>query len=274
MSLATATRSETTKQFTTSMWWILAIVLVGYVAFTSAGLGWALAAAATGNLPGGDVPQIPAEGITGILYSIATSIGYVFPLLIGTLMVTTEFRHRTLTPTFLAVPRRGTALVAKLVVGIVLGVVYGVVGVVASAGPGAGLLAGFGLDTELGSSDTWALFGRMVLAYILWVFVGIGVGTLVRNQVGAVVGVIVFTQFIEPVVRFAASLVEGLAEVVRYLPGAAGDALVGATLFSSALTGGAASEPLEWWAGGVVLLAYAAVFLVIGYFASWRRDVS
>ena len=58
MSLATATRSETTKQFTTSMWWILAIVLVAYVAFTAAVLGFVFSAGATGALPG-KAPQIP-----------------------------------------------------------------------------------------------------------------------------------------------------------------------------------------------------------------------
>src|SRR3546814_10798718 len=40
------------------------------------------------------ISQIPAEGLPAILYSTATAIGYVFPLLIGTLMVTTEFRHK------------------------------------------------------------------------------------------------------------------------------------------------------------------------------------
>jgi hypothetical protein len=273
MSLAAATRSETTKQFSTAMWWILAIVLVAYIAFTAVVLGFVFAASATGNLPG-DGPQIPAEGLAGILYSTATAVGYVFPLLIGTLMVTAEFRHQTLTPTFLATPRRGLVLWAKLAVGAGLGILYGIVGVVSAVGPSVGFLAGFGLDTELASSDTWAMFGRMILAYVLWVLVGIGVGSLVRNQVGAIVGVLVFTQFIEPVARAAAGFFEQLGHVTKFLPGAASDALVGASIFTFGMPTETAVEPLEWWAGGLVLLGYAALFLALGYAFSWRRDVS
>lgn len=272
MSLATATRSETTKQFTTSMWWILAIVLVAYVGFTASILGWIFSASATGALGDDGAPQFPAEGISATLYSTATAVGYVFPLLIGTLMVTAEFRHKTLTPTFLATPRRGVALGAKIAVGVLLGVVYGVIGVIASVAPAAGFLAGFGLDTELTTPEVWALFGRMILAYVLWVLVGIGVGALVRNQVGAIVGVLVFTQFLEPVIRAGAAFVEGLADVTRYLPGAASDTLVGASIFGAAPAGGGDSG-LEWWVGGVVLLGYAVVFLVLGYLTTWRRDV-
>jgi hypothetical protein len=273
MSLLATTRSETTKQFTTAMWWILGIVLFAYIGFTAAILGFVFSASATGAL-GGNAPQLPAEGLPETLYSTATSVGYVFPLLIGTLMVTSEFRHKTLTPTFLATPRRGSVLWAKLVVGVLLGVLYGVIGVLASVAPSAAFLAGYGLSTEFDSPDTWALFGRMLLAYILWVFIGVGVGALVRNQVGAIVGVLVFTQFLEPVARAAASFIEGLTDFTKYLPGSASDALVGASVFAIGPTGAATSDTLEWWVGGLVLLGYAAVLVVLGYLVSWRRDVS
>lgn len=273
MSLATATRSETTKQFGTAMWWVLIVVFVGYVAFTAGILGAVFGASATGSLPGGTTGgELPSEGLPQILYSTGTAIGYVFPLLIGTLMVTGEFRHKTLTATFLATPRRGLVLLAKIVVGIGMGVIYGAAGVVASVAPSAPFLAGFGLDTELASPDIWALLGRMLLASVLWVLVGIGVGALVRNQVGAIVIVLVFTQFLEPVGRAAAAFVDGLADVMQYLPGAASDALVGASVFTS--MPGSAASALEWWAGGLVLLGYGVVLIVLGYLVSWRRDVS
>ena len=271
-NLRAATRSEATKQTTTSMWWVLALLLFGYVAFTSAVLGFVFAASATGKLTGSDATPLPAEGLSPTLYSTATAIGYVFPLLIGTLLVTGEIRHQTLTPTFLATPRRWLVLVAKLLVGAGLGVLYGVVGVVASVGPSAGFLAGMGLTTDLGSGRTWAMLGRMVLAFVLWVLVGIGVGALVRSQVGAIVGVIVFTQFVEPIVRLVATFAPRASDVANYLPGSASDALVGASLYTQMT--GATESGLDWWAGALVMLAYAAVFLVLGWRASWRRDVT
>lgn len=273
MSLTAATRAETTKLLSTSIWWILALVLFAYVGFTAAALGFVYAAAATGALPG-DAPPLPEDGLAATLYSSATTIGYVFPLLVGTLMVTAEFRHQTLTPTFLATPRRGRVLAAKLAVGVLIGLVLGVIGIVAAVGTSAAFLAGFGLDTALTEPDTWAMLGRMLLAYVLWTLIGVGVGALVRNQVAAIVGVLVFTQFIEPIGRTAAAFVEGLSDYTRFLPGAASDALVGASVYSVGLPGGTSSTEFEWWVGGLVLLGYAVVFVALGQLVSWRRDVS
>ncbi len=34
------------------------------------------------------------------------------------------------------------------------------------------------------------------------------------------------------------------------------------------------AAPLEWWAGGLVLAAYAALLMLLGHIFSWRRDVA
>jgi ABC-2 type transport system permease protein len=274
MSLVAATRSETTKLFTTSGWWIIAIVLVGYLGVVAAALGFVIGASSAGLLTGTRGPggQLPTDGIAPALYPLASSIGYVFPLLLGTLIVTTEFRHKTLTPTFLATPRRGAVLWAKIVVGILIGLLYAVLALISTVGPVAGILAGFGIDTGLGSGDTWAMFGRLLLSFALWALIGVGVGALLRNQVAAIVVVLVFTQFVGPILQVAGSFVDGLSTVTRYLPGAASDALVGSGLLS--FSGTPTGDPMEWWVGGLVLAAYAGVFLLAGHIFSWRRDVS
>ena len=54
----------------------------------------------------------------------------------------------------------------------------------------------------------------------------------------------------------------------------ASDALVGASLFSTAAPGLPAEDPLQWWVGGLVLLGYAIVLVLLGHLISWRRDVT
>jgi hypothetical protein len=91
--------------------------------------------------------------------------------------------------------------------------------------------------------------------------------------VAAIVIVLAFTQFVEPLLRLASSFWEWTARIGGFLPGAASDALVGSSIFT-AFSGAAATEALEWWQGGLVLAGYAAVFLGIGALTTWRRDVT
>jgi ABC-2 type transport system permease protein len=275
MSFLRAIASEFQKVFTTRMWWLLAILLVAYVAFLAGGfgafLGWAVenpdAAASAGQT---QLP--PGLNLAPLIYSFASSIGYVFPVLLGALAVTGEFRHKTLTPTFLADPHRSTVLSAKFVSQLFVGAGLGVVAFLTSVGTGAAALAAFGLDTGLDSSDTWALVGRGILAMALWGAIGVGLGSLVPNQVAAIVIVIAFTQFVEPILRLAATLSDLTASIGQFLPGAASDALVGASFYSIASVG--ARESLEWWQGGLMLLGIGAVATVVGGATTWRRDVT
>lgn len=260
-------RSEFLKVTTTRLWWILAIILVAYVGVAAGGIGLALTLPATGG-----TSSLPVtSGLPALVYSMATAAGFAFPVILGAMSVTSEVRHRTLTTTFSATPRRGVVLAAKAIVGVVMGAVLGVFGFAVTVALGALALTAGGIDTELGDSAIWALIARGVLAMGLWGLVGVGLGVLVPSQVGSIVSVLAFTQFVEPILRVAGGFVEPLGEIVRFLPGAAGDALVGASFFSVMGGGG---DGLEWWQGGLVLTGYAVLFLVIGRIAFWSRDVT
>jgi len=275
MSLAASTRSETTKVFSTAAWWVIAIVMIVYVGGMAAGMAGLFGALSDGQL-GPEAGMIPSEGLPAMVYSIASSIGYVFPLLIGTLMVTAEFRHQTLTPTFLATPRRGIALSGKVVVAALLGLLFGVMAIVVTVAPGAGLLAVFGIETQLGEGDTWAMLARILIAFMLWTVIGVGLGALVRNQVAAIVIVLAFTQFVEPILRIAGGFLDWLNNITSFLPGAASDTLVGTSFFTAAggVDVGSIGVGLDWWGGGLVLAGYAVVLLVLGGLTSWRRDIT
>ena len=268
--------SEFQKVFTTRMWWLLAILLAAYVAFMAGGfgafLGWATENPDAAASAGGTTQLPPGADLAPLIYSFASSVGYVFPVLLGALAVTGEFRHKTLTPTFLAEPHRTVVLSAKFVSQLVVGAGLGVIAFAVSVGAGSAALAGFGLDTVLDSGDTWALVGRGILAMALWGAIGVGLGVLVTNQVAAIVIVIAFTQFVEPILRFAASLNDVSASIGKFLPGAASDALVGSSFYSMASAGPV--DSLEWWQGGLVLLGIAVVATVIGGATTWQRDVS
>lgn len=269
--------AEFAKILTTRMWWILALVLFGYIALLAGGLSalfggiesGAISPRAAGGAGGGGAP--PAGALPPLIYSFASSVGYVFPVLIGALATTGEFRHQTLTPTFLANPRRGGVLGAKAISLFLVGAGYGVVALLASVGIGALVMNGFGIDPQFGDSAIWALVGRSILAMALWATIGVGLGVLVPNQVAAIVIVLAFTQFVEPLLRLAASFTEVTAGVAQFLPGAASDSLVGSSFFTIA---SASTESLLWWQGGLVLLAYAAAAAVGGYFTSWKKDVT
>jgi ABC-type transport system involved in multi-copper enzyme maturation permease subunit len=268
-------RAEFAKVTTTRLWWILAIVLFGYIAVTAGGLGALFGALSNGDIApnrGGATAQpVNFGSLAPLVYSFATSVGYVFPVLLGALATTGEFRHQTLTPTFLANPRRMQVLGAKSTSSLVVGAAYGVVALVASVGAGALALSILGIDTTLGDSDTWAMFGRALIAMALWAAIGVGLGTVVPNQTAAIVIILAFTQFLEPLLRFAGGLSDVTATIAKFLPGASSDALVGKSFFTIS---NPASSSLDWWQGGLVLLGYAVLFTIVGYFITWRKDVT
>ena len=244
------------------------VVYVGFVALAVGfGLGFTMKEAMDSGFP---LPiEIDAAATT---YSSAVTIGYVFAVLIGALSATGEYRHQTVTPMFLAVPKREQALVAKLAVQSVLGMFYGILAFIGTVALGAIGLSIAGVDAGLGQASTWLVILRGVLAMGLWAAIGVGVGALVRNQVAAIVIVVAFTQFVEPILR-TGSLIHPVAGTIgQFLPGGASDALVGASIYSFMMM--ATSNHLLWWAGGLVLVAYALVATVGGYFTSWRKDVT
>jgi hypothetical protein len=218
--------------------------------------------------------QIPPATFARILYSSTAALACTFPVLMGTLTVTTEYRHGTLTPTFLAQPRRHLVLLGKFLTGIPLGFIYGLAALVATVGPAAGLLAIFGEPTGLDNSAIVGTLGRNLLALVLWTLIGVGFGTLLRHQVAAIVALLVFTQFVEPMLRFIQIAAEQDWPWLKFLPGAAGDGLTGGSYMNMLADALEQTSLLGRTSAGLVMLAYALVLTVAGYFVSWRRDVS
>ncbi|MCA1942279.1 MAG: ABC transporter permease [Yonghaparkia sp.] len=280
-ALGRATAAEFAKVFSLKSWWLLGLIMVVYVGFTAGGIAFFLSDAGallSGAPAGTPAPELDPVVIANLVYSSVTAVGLVIPLLFGALIVTTEYRHGTLTPTTLAQPRRGIVLTAKAIVAALMGALYGVLGLLCSVGLGAPVLAALGEDTALGEPEVIGVLLRTLVATALWSLLGLGLGALLTSQIAAIVIVLAFTQFVEPILRLVAGVWEWSAQLGRFLPGSATDALVGAGILSSLnaldpTVPVAAVDALTWWQGGLVLGGLAAVLLVAAALTTGRRDV-
>ena len=261
--------SEYRKFVSTRMWWVLLIIMAVYMGLTALGIAYVFTVGGEMSGPSGEVSPMAASAAPSVVYTTAASLGYVFPALIGVTSMAGEFRHKTITPTLLATPQRGRVLVGKLIAAIPMGILYGVVGTAACVLLGAIVLNNGGVDPQLGSADTWEIIARSVLSTTIWLLVGVALGSVLTNQVAAIVLLLVFTQFIEPVARMLLPLADWGTHVAKYLPGAAGDSIAGGSFFN--LMGG--SDTLGLGAAVLVLLAYAVFFALLGRVTTLRRDI-
>jgi ABC-type transport system involved in multi-copper enzyme maturation permease subunit len=190
------------------------------------------------------------------LFSADSLVG-IFAALTGVLLVTSEYRHGTIRPTLLFEPRRSRVIGAKLITSALAGLGLGLLGAGLAFGIGYAVLAGRGVTFALGGGEVAQLVLGTAAGAALWGAIGVGLGTLVRNQVGGVIALLAFTFVIE-------SLLFGLVPGVgRWLPSQAHDALVGLTT----------SHLVSPVAGAVDLIVWTAALAVAGLALIARRDV-
>lgn len=184
--------------------------------------------------------------------------GALFAALIGIMAITSEFRHGTIRPTFVVTPRRTRVIAAKVVSSLLMGIAFGLVAIALSFGVGYAVLASRGIDFALDTSHVLLLvFGTLVMT-ALWAELGVGLGALIKNQVFAVIALIVWTGFVDNILR---NLVP---DVGRFTPVAASDSI----------TAGFADYLLTPVAGGALLMGYVVAFVAAGAFLVARRDVT
>jgi ABC-type transport system involved in multi-copper enzyme maturation permease subunit len=191
-----------------------------------------------------------------------TGIAALFASLLGALLITAEIRHGTIRPTFLATPRRGRVIAAKLLAGALTGVAVGLLAEGLTAAIEAAGLAARGIHIELTAGDYVQLLAGGAAAGALFAALGVGVGAVVRQQVGAVVGLCVWLLLIET------TLIGNIPSAGKYAPGAAAGAVAGAIQTQSP------SKLVAPALGLLVLAAYAALAAGAGALLITRRDVA
>jgi hypothetical protein len=186
-----------------------------------------------------------------------------FSVLLGTLAVAGEYRHKTITSTFLATPKRVRVVLAKLTAYGMAGLAFG------AAVTGATLLIALGWHAARGVPFDLVGYevGRVVVGHLLvdalFAMIGVGVGALVRNQAAAMVGVIVWLQIVE------LSLLTGIVpRLFQWTLTGAALALAGVAPPSRTLGVLPAAQ------GGLLLVAYALMLALGAARFTVRRDVA
>jgi len=215
-------------------------------------------------------PLNTAAGLNAVI------TGGVWTLLLAAVLGVTvssgEFRHSTATATYLAVPQRNRLLAAKSVAASCAGAVFGFAGWLIATGVGLGFVIGHNYSVPIGVATMVRYAAGHVLAGALLAAIGVGLGSLIRSQLAAVIGVFVWMIVIESVVGDLYNPVQ------PYLPYTAATTLAGSTLggaaFGPAHGAASSSGPLPFAAAVALLAGVSVVIAVIAARTTVGRDIS
>jgi hypothetical protein len=196
------------------------------------------------------------------VFGWGTGIGSLFAALLGALSITGEIRHGTIRQTFLATPKRARVIAAKVTASALGGLALGLLAEALAAGVSSAGLAARGVHIALSAGDFAQLLAGGAVAAALWAAIGTGVGAIVRNQVGTVVGLCVWLLLIET------TLIQDAPSAAKFAPGASAGALAGVIQAQSA------TSLLAPALGALLLLVYATAATAAGSIATARRDVT
>jgi ABC-type transport system involved in multi-copper enzyme maturation permease subunit len=206
------------------------------------------------------------EGAAALVAAGATLVP-LLGLVFGILSMTNEYRHGTITYSYLITPRRWKVIAVKLVVCFVVGVVVlAVVGLLLTLTAGLGYeIRGLALDTTfLDDRETLQAIALILLTAGLMSSFGVGLGALFRNQPATVAGTLIWALGVE-------SIVFGLKPSVgQYLPFSVLEQVVGGALTVGAETDIGLTRPQAF----LLSLVYIAAVSVAAVYTSMRRDVT
>lgn len=273
-------RSEFLKIRTTNTWWIFGLGTVGTTALALL-VNMLQAHYYLKGTPPSDAPDQQAAYAlqhnvvtqAANIYTSGQFFAGLFVMLLAILMITNEYHHQTATVTFLTTPHRTAVILAKFVASMLASAFFWVLTTVLSVIAGIIYLNAEGFANQLGSWEVIRAILINLLVYALWAVFGVGIGVLIRSQLGATITAallyVVGTQLAQ-VVFFLIHQYwihkDGVYTAMVIVPAVAAQVAVSPTKTY-------AQSPAEW-VGAAVLIAYGLIMGVIGTAIMRRRDIS
>jgi ABC-2 type transport system permease protein len=192
--------------------------------------------------------------------------------ILGVLCITTEYRNKTITTSLILVPIRSRVIAAKVVVVALWSIFMVILSLVTVAAVGLPWNAALGGSASQIFDQVGAVLPGLFAATVLLGLFGLGFGTLVKNQVAGILITIGGTFILEGILVALARAI--FHYDLNWLPNGAGGALAGDVARGFGSTQDATTRPLDWWQGGLVMLLWGLVPLSIGYYTTFRRDVT
>lgn len=212
--MITALRAELYKIAATRMTYGFGGIAAGLTAMVTAVL----------SAQAGSSPLVPSLAAAAGLRDIVTNTGFAMltAAVFGATVSSGEFRHKTITGTYLDQPDRVRVMTAKTIAAIAAGAAFGAVAAAIATGMGLMAASGKGYHIALSGGDLARYGAGAVLGAALLAGLGAVAGSLISNQTGAIVTVFVWCLAIEQILA-------GLsASAARFLP------LLGATTMAGA----------------------------------------
>jgi ABC-2 type transport system permease protein len=228
--------------------------------------------ATAGGFPGHTFFYVHGTGQERVLLGGGYRAAGLLAPVMGVLCITTEYRHKTITTTLVLTPKRERVLLGKILTVSLWAVFMTLLGFVAVLTIGLPWQSALGGSSSAVFDQFGAVIPGLVAALILLALFGLGFGTLVKNQVAGILVTIGGSFILEPLLIVLAHQI--FHYDLNWLPSGATAALAGASSQGGFNSANDVFNLLTWWQGGLAMLGWGLVPLTIGYFTTFRRDVT
>jgi hypothetical protein len=188
----------------------------------------------------------------------------LFITLLGAMGMAGEWRHKTITSTILAAPDRMKLIAAKTISYAIAGMVVSLIVSVTIMLVGTIILSARG-ETTLGASTLVDILWRNLVVAAYFGALGVTIGAIVRSQVAAIIGLLLFPFTLE------VALFAFLPDVAKFSPiGGAPNGIVDATFGGD----NNANVYLDPGPAALVMFGWVTVLFAAGGLLLRRRDLT